>query len=68
VLTGSGEVLAGTLLVFDGEELTFSRFAPTKRPDCPVCGQARPSPEWLTRAGSRFSGETLWLILIVLPE
>ena len=38
VLTGFGELLAGTLLVFDGEDMTFSKFAISKRPDCPVCG------------------------------
>jgi molybdopterin/thiamine biosynthesis adenylyltransferase len=38
VLTGFGELLAGTLLVFDGEDMTFSKFEISKRPDCPICG------------------------------
>lgn len=40
VLTGYGEPLKGKLLVFDGEDLTFSKYTIHKRPDCPVCGQA----------------------------
>jgi len=38
VLTGFGETLAGRLLVLDSEDMTFSKFAISKRPDCPVCG------------------------------
>jgi molybdopterin/thiamine biosynthesis adenylyltransferase len=37
VLTGFGETLAGTLLVFDGEDMSLSKFALTRRPDCPIC-------------------------------
>lgn len=40
VLTGYGEPLAGVLLTFDGEDLTFNRYQIHKRPDCPVCGEA----------------------------
>lgn len=38
VLTGYGEPLAGTLLTYDAEDLTFDRLAIHPRPDCPVCG------------------------------
>jgi molybdopterin/thiamine biosynthesis adenylyltransferase len=38
VLTGYGETLAGTLLVYDAEDMSFNRFALTKRADCPICG------------------------------
>ena len=38
VLTGYGEPLKGKLLVFDGEDLTFSKYTIHRRPDCPVCG------------------------------
>ena len=38
VLTGYGEPLAGVLLTFDAEDLTFNRYQLQKRPDCPVCG------------------------------
>jgi molybdopterin/thiamine biosynthesis adenylyltransferase len=38
ILTGFGTVLAGTMLVLDGEDMSFSKFALSKRADCPVCG------------------------------
>jgi molybdopterin/thiamine biosynthesis adenylyltransferase len=38
VLTGYGDTLAGKLLVFDGQEMSFNTFSLSKRPDCPVCG------------------------------
>lgn len=38
VLTGYGEPLKGKLLVFDGEDMTFNKYAIHRRPDCPVCG------------------------------
>lgn len=42
VLTGFGGVLAGKLLVFDGQDMSFNTFTISKRPDCPVCGARRP--------------------------
>jgi len=38
VLTGYGEPLAGKLLTFDGEDMSFGTYAIHRRPDCPVCG------------------------------
>jgi hypothetical protein len=40
VLTGYGRPLTGTLLVYDAEDMTFSRFALQRRADCPICGNA----------------------------
>jgi molybdopterin/thiamine biosynthesis adenylyltransferase len=41
-ITGAGETLAGRLMLFDGL-MTDSRFIKiARRPDCKVCGQARP--------------------------
>lgn len=43
VLTGTGEPLAGRLLTYDCEDMTFSTFTLARRPDCPVCGgESRP--------------------------
>lgn len=39
VLTGYGETLAGRLLVFDGEDMSFSKYDIIRRPDCPICGR-----------------------------
>jgi len=39
VLTGYGTPLAGVLLTFDAEDLTFARYQLRRRPDCPVCGE-----------------------------
>lgn len=38
VLTGYGTTLAGTLLVYDGEEMEFNKYELTPREGCPVCG------------------------------
>lgn len=38
VLTDYGTPLKGQLLTFDGEDMTFSKFEISRRPDCPVCG------------------------------
>jgi len=38
-ILGIGDLLAGRLLIFDGEDLTFSEIRVTRNPDCPVCGQ-----------------------------
>lgn len=38
VLTGIGKTLAGTVLYYDGRNMTFRRIASSRRPDCPVCG------------------------------
>lgn len=38
VLTGYGEPLTGKLLVFDGEDMSFSKYTIHRRPDCPICG------------------------------
>jgi len=40
VLTGYGEPLKGKLLLYDAEDMTFSKYAIHRRPDCPVCGGA----------------------------
>jgi molybdopterin/thiamine biosynthesis adenylyltransferase len=40
VLTGYGEPLAGRLLVFDGEDMSFATYDIARRPGCPVCGGA----------------------------
>ncbi len=38
VLTGFGATLQGTLLNYDCDEMEFTKFPLTRRPDCPVCG------------------------------
>jgi molybdopterin-synthase adenylyltransferase len=38
VLTGYGEPLAGVLLAYDCEDLTFTRYEVARRPGCPACG------------------------------
>jgi molybdopterin/thiamine biosynthesis adenylyltransferase len=40
VLTGFGKPLTGTMLVYDTEDMTFSKHKLYRRPDCPVCGEA----------------------------
>jgi len=37
-LIGIGTNLKGTLLVFDGEDVTFSSFHVKRMPSCPDCG------------------------------
>lgn len=44
VLTGYGTPLAGVLLTFDAEDLTFARYRIHRRPDCPVCGTGAGAP------------------------
>jgi adenylyltransferase/sulfurtransferase len=39
VLLGLGEVLSGTLLLYDGLQARFHRVGFPRRPDCPVCGE-----------------------------
>lgn len=38
VLTGYGEPLAGRLLTYDAQDMTFETYETRRRPDCPVCG------------------------------
>lgn len=38
VLTGYGEPLAGRMLVYDAEDMTFDTYTIHRRPGCPVCG------------------------------
>lgn len=38
LLAGMKVALAGTLLYYDTEDMTFQRLAIARRPDCPVCG------------------------------
>ena len=40
VLAGLGEPLLGQMLLCDLGDMTFRKVALTRRPDCPVCGQA----------------------------
>jgi molybdopterin/thiamine biosynthesis adenylyltransferase/rhodanese-related sulfurtransferase len=40
LIVGTGESLAGRLLLFDGLKLTFREVTLRKDPDCPVCGTA----------------------------
>jgi molybdopterin/thiamine biosynthesis adenylyltransferase len=37
-LTGVGTTLKGTLLLFDGEDMTFTPLKLEREPDCPACG------------------------------
>jgi molybdopterin/thiamine biosynthesis adenylyltransferase len=37
-LTGVGETLQGTLLIFDGEDMTFAPIHVQRRATCPACG------------------------------
>jgi molybdopterin/thiamine biosynthesis adenylyltransferase len=37
-LTGTGSTLKGTLLIFDGEDMTFAPIEVKRRPACPHCG------------------------------
>ena len=39
-LTGSGELLTGRLLTFDGLDMHFQTIPVKNNPDCPVCGAA----------------------------
>ena len=39
----TGELLLGRMLVFDGEDLTFSEIEVRRNPDCPVCGEPPPN-------------------------
>jgi len=41
VLTGFGQPLAGRLLAYDTEDMTFATYNIAKREGCPVCGGAR---------------------------
>jgi adenylyltransferase/sulfurtransferase len=38
-LTGVGETLRGTLLMFEGDEMEFTRIVVKRREDCPDCGR-----------------------------
>ena len=38
-LTGIGEILAGRLLVFNGQEMKFSEIVIEKNPECEVCSR-----------------------------
>jgi molybdopterin/thiamine biosynthesis adenylyltransferase len=38
LITGFGEPLAGVMLTYDSEDMTFGRYNIERRPDCPVCG------------------------------
>lgn len=44
-IVGFGQSLAGTLLYYDGANMTFQRIPITRRPDCPVCGNQ--SAPWI---------------------
>ncbi len=37
VITGFGDRLVGSLLLFDAKNMSFQRLSLNKRPDCPVC-------------------------------
>lgn len=37
-LTGQGETLKGTLLIFEGDEMGFTPIKVNRAPDCPECG------------------------------
>lgn len=42
-IAGLGTTLSGRMLVFDGEDLTFSEIEISRNPNCPVCGEVPPS-------------------------
>lgn len=42
LLTGVGELLAGRLLVFDGESMSFEIVQVRRNPNCPACGKLAP--------------------------
>lgn len=38
ILTGYGEPLAGRMLCYDAEDMSFATYQIHRRPDCPICG------------------------------
>jgi molybdopterin/thiamine biosynthesis adenylyltransferase len=42
LIIGFGETLVGQILVFNGEDMSFNKFAVSRNPDCVVCGGLRP--------------------------